>query len=156
LMRCPTCMAVGHCPECGGKGTVKTPLHGTVRLRCDACDGSGKCPDCNGHGKIRAQPRDDNLLDVLRSQYDASLQRDKEADRRIFALRAKGVEPAATRFAALREAHGIWASRTGKIIAKPRRLITEDSSLYDLLVEDQERSEALLRFLKELEGLPKG
>ena len=151
MQRCQTCMAVGKCPECSGRGSILTPLHDKVRIRCDACDGSGKCPECNGHGKVRARPREDSIFDALRGQYDASNQRDREASMRLQALRQLGADPSAPRWEALREQFGIWASRDGRLIAKPRRWLTEDSSLYDILLEDQERGDAMLDFLRELE-----
>jgi len=151
MERCQTCMAVGKCPECNGRGSILTPLHDKVRIRCEACDGSGKCPECNGHGKVRARPRENSIFDSLGSQYEASNQREREVGRRLQALRGRGVDPCAPRWEALREEFGIWASRDGRLIAKPRRWLTEDSSLYDLLLEDQERGDALLGYFRELE-----
>ncbi len=151
MQRCQTCYAVGKCPECNGKGKVDTGLWGGVRLECDACDGSGKCPDCSGRGKKRAKPDETTMFGALDSKQNASYARDREIDRRITALRSRGFDPAASEFSVLREDHGIWASKTGTLIAKPRRQLTEGSSLYDILLEDQDRADAMLAYLRALE-----
>lgn len=151
MQRCQTCMAVGKCPECGGRGSIPTPLHNKLRLPCEACDGSGKCPECNGHGKVRAKARDGNVSDILQSQYEASTQRERDEERRLQALKSMGVDPAAPRWEPLRQEFGIWASKDGRLLAKPRRWLTEDSSLYDILLEDQERGDAMLDYLTALE-----
>jgi hypothetical protein len=151
MQRCRTCYAVGKCPECGGKGKVDTGLWGGVRLECDACDGTGKCPDCSGRGRKRAKPEEGTMFGALKSRENASAAMEKEIDRRISSLRRSGVDPAAMRYSALREDHGVWASKAGTLVAKPRRLLTDDSSLYDILLEDQERSDALLEYLRALE-----
>jgi hypothetical protein len=151
LQRCQTCFAVGKCPQCNGKGKVDTGLWGNVRLPCEACDASGKCPDCSGRGKKRAKPDEGTMFGALKSRQDASMGRDREIDHKILALRNAGVDPAHSRFSFLREEHGIWASKAGTLVAKPRRLLTDDSSLYDILLEDQDRSDALLDYLRALE-----
>jgi hypothetical protein len=122
-----------------------------MRIECDACDGSGKCPDCSGRGRKRAKAEEGTMFGALKSREDASRTRDKEVERRLASLRARGAEPASAAYGALREEHGIWASRKGLLIAKPRRILTDDSSLYDILLEDQERSDAMLAFLREIE-----
>jgi hypothetical protein len=151
MQRCDTCFAVGKCPECNGKGTFTTGLWGNVRLECEACNGSGKCPDCSGRGRKRARPDENTMFGALRSREDASRAREREIDRRLVSLKERGVDPAASAYSVLREDFGIWASKAGTLIAKPRRLLTKDSSLYDILLEDQDRSDALLGYLNALE-----